>query len=763
MSPRTDALRYHSKGRPGKIEVVPTKPTHTQRDLSLAYTPGVAEPCREIARSAEESYRYTARGNLVAVVTDGSAVLGLGDIGPEASKPVMEGKGVLFKRFADIDVFDLELDADGAEDVIRFCQMLEPTVGGINLEDIRAPRSFRVERELRDMLDIPVFHDDQHGTAIISGAALVNALHLVDKSIEDVRIVFSGAGGAAVATAEHYLRLGARRENIVMADSVGVVYEGREQMDPFKAQFARDTDLRTLAEAMEEADVFVGLSVGDIVDREMVASMSERPVVFAMANPVPEIMPEDVKAAAPDAIVATGRSDYPNQVNNVLGFPFIFRGALDVRARAINDEMMMAATRALAKLAREDVPEAVAAAYGGERLHFGPEYLIPKPFDTRVLLSVAPAVARAGMETGVARRDVDLEEYRAELEARLGPGREFMRRIINQAGRAPKRIVLPEGECERVVRSTTVIRDEGIGTPVLVGRSEKIREVAEREEVDLRGVEIQDPESAETRERRERYAERFWRSRHRKGITRAEARSRMRDPMYFGAMMVAAGDGDTLLTGADQYYPDALRPSLQAIGPEQETPRVAGLYLMVFADELYVIADATVNPDPTAEELSEIAIVCAEFAVRFGVEPRVAMLSFSNFGSTRHPAATKVREAVSLVKERRPDLTVDGEMQVDTALSTDALREIYPFADLDEPANVLVFPNLDAANSAYKLLAQLGGAEAIGPVLLGMAEPVHVLQRGASAAEIAHLAAISVVDAQAREKGGLDDGELIAE
>ena len=757
MSPRTDALRYHSEGRPGKIEVVPTKPTHTQRDLSLAYTPGVAEPCREIARSAEESYRYTARGNLVAVVTDGSAVLGLGDIGPEASKPVMEGKGVLFKRFADIDVFDLELDADGADDVIRFCEMLEPTVGGINLEDIRAPRSFRVERELRDRLDIPVFHDDQHGTAIISGAALVNALHLVDKAIEDVKIVFSGAGGAAVATAEHYLRLGARRENITMADSAGVVYEGREHMDPYKGQFARDTEKRTLAEAMEGADVFVGLSVGDVVDREMVAAMSERPIVFAMANPVPEIMPEDVEEAAPDAIVATGRSDYPNQVNNVLGFPFIFRGALDVRARAINEEMKMAATRALAKLAREDVPEAVAAAYGGERLHFGPDYLIPKPFDTRVLLSVAPAVARAGMETGVARREVDLVEYRAELEARLGPGREFMRRIINQAGRSPKRIVLPEGECERVVRATTVIRDEGIGTPVLVGRQEKIREVAEREEVDLRGVEIQDPESPETRNRREREA------RQRKGITRAEARARMRDPMYFGAMLVESGDADTLLTGADQYYPDALRPSLQAIGPEEETPRVAGLYLMVFSDELYIVADATVNPDPTAEELSEIAIVCAEFAVRFGVEPRVAMLSFSDFGSSRHPAARKVREAVSRVKERRPDLTVDGEMQADTAMNAETLREVYPFADLDEPANVLVFPNLDAANSAYKLLADLGGAEAIGPVLLGMAEPVHVLQRGASAAEIAHLAAISVVDAQAREKGGLDDGELIAE
>ncbi len=746
---REEALRYHEEGRPGKIEVVPSKPTRTQRDLSLAYTPGVAEACRAIDRDVEDSYRYTARGNLVAVVTDGSAVLGLGDIGPEASKPVMEGKAVLFKRFADIDVFDLEIDADGTADVIRFCEMLEPTVGGINLEDIGAPACFEVERELRKRLDVPVFHDDQHGTAIISGAALVNALELAGKEIDEARIVFSGAGAAAVATADHYVALGADPGNILMYDSSGLVTPDREGMGPEKARYARESDRRELREGMEGADVFVGLSVGGLVDGEMVASMADDPVVFAMANPDPEILPEEAKAARDDVIMATGRSDYPNQVNNVLGFPFIFRGALDVRARAINEEMKMAATRALAELTREDVPEAVAAAYGEERMRFGREYLIPTAFDTRVLLWVAPAVARAAMETGVARREIDLEEYRVELEARLGPARELMRSLMDRARRAPKRIVFPEGENENVIRATAIIREEGLGTPILLGEQDDVERVAGREGVDLEGVEVIDPERAD---RHQLYAQRYWEKRQRKGVTRAEADWLMEEPTYFASMMVETGDADTLIAGVNMYYPDALRPALQTIGTGPERRRVAGLYMMVFEDDIYFFADTTVTIEPSAEDMAEAAILSADFAARLGVPPRIAMLSFSNFGSSRHEEAVKVRRATELVKEERPDLAVDGEMQADTAVVEEILRETYPFSELDEAANVLIFPKLAAANVCYKLLSRLGGAEAIGPVLLGTEKPVHILQRGATAAEIVNLAAISVVDAETRRR-----------
>jgi malate dehydrogenase (oxaloacetate-decarboxylating)(NADP+) len=745
----SEALRYHAEGRPGKLEVVPTKPTRTQRDLSLAYTPGVAEACRAIAEDRGESYRYTARGNLVAVVSDGSAVLGLGDIGPHAAKPVMEGKAVLFKRFADIDVFDLEIEADGPDDVVRFCEMLEPTVGGINLEDIAAPECFEIEEALRRSLDVPVFHDDQHGTAIISGAALLNALELADKEIGDVRIVFSGAGSAALATADHYVRLGADPEKILMTDRHGVIREGRGELDEHKARYARPTDARTLADAMEDADVFVGLSVGGVVDGEMVASMAGRPIVFAMANPDPEISPEEVRAVRDDALVATGRSDYPNQVNNVLGFPFIFRGALDVRARAINEEMKMAATRALARLAREDVPEAVAAAYGQERMHFGPDYLIPKPFDSRVLLSVAPAVARAAMETGVARKELDLEAYRVELEARLGPAREFMRMIMDRARSTPKRIVFPEGDNEKVVRATAIIREEGFGVPVLLGDRERIRDVAREEDVDLDGVEVVDPERSG---RHDAYADRLWRKRHRKGVTRAEADWLLDEPTYYASMMVEDGDADTLIAGVNMYYPDALRPALQVIGTGPGQERVAGLYIMVFEDRLYFFADTTVNIDPTAEQMAEIAISAADFVQRLGIPPRIAMLSFSNFGSARHAEARRVRRATEIVQEQRPDLVVDGEMQADTAVVEEMLRETYPFTRLDGPANVLVFPELSAANICYKLLSRLGRAEAIGPVLLGTEKPVHILQRGATVAEIANLAAISVVDAETRRR-----------
>ena len=747
---RTDeALRYHAEGRPGKIEVVPSKPTRTQRDLSLAYTPGVAEACRAIAAERRSSYRYTARGNLVAVVSDGSAVLGLGDIGPHAAKPVMEGKAVLFKRFADIDVFDLEVDAEGPEDVIRFCEMLEPTVGGINLEDIAAPECFEIERELRERLDVPVFHDDQHGTAIISGAALLNALELADKAIGEIRIVFSGAGAAAVATADHYLALGADPERLLMCDREGVLHTGRDDLDGAKERFARETGRRTLAEALEGADVFVGLSVGGVVDGEMVAAMAGDPIVFAMANPDPEILPEDVRAVRDDAIIATGRSDYPNQVNNVLGFPFIFRGALDTRARSINEEMKMAATRALAELAREDVPEAVSAAYGDEPMRFGREYLIPKPFDTRVLLWVAPAVARAAMETGVARKELDLEAYRSELEARLGPAREFMRSVMDRCRRHPKRIVFPEGDNEQVVRATAVIREEGFGTPILLGERERIESVAAAQNVDLEGVEIVDPERSD---RHAAYADELWRRRQRKGVTRSEADWLLDEPTYYASMMVETGDADTLIAGVSMYYPDALRPALETIGTAEGKSRVAGLYIMVFEDELYFFADTTVNIEPTAEQMAEAATLTADFVERLGIPPRIAMLSFSNFGSSRHQEAVKVRRATEMLKEQRPDLEVDGEMQADTAVVRDILQKTYPFSELTEPANVLIFPKLAAANIAYKLLSRLGGAEAIGPVLLGTEKPVHILQRGATAAEIVNLAAIAVIDAETRQR-----------
>jgi malate dehydrogenase (oxaloacetate-decarboxylating)(NADP+) len=745
---RQDALDYHGTGRPGKIAVVPTKPALTQRDLSLAYSPGVAEPCREIARDPEAVFRYTARANLVAVVSNGTAVLGLGDIGPLASKPVMEGKAVLFKRFADIDVFDLEVASKDADDVIRFCELLEPTVGGINLEDISAPECFYIEEELKRRLEIPVFHDDQHGTAVISGAALLNALDVVEKRIDAVRVVFSGAGASAIATAEHYVLLGVPRANILMCDSKGVIHTGRTGLDPYKARFAQETPLRTLAEALEGADLFVGLSVAGAVTPEMVAPMAERPIVFALANPDPEILPEEVLRVRPDAITATGRSDYPNQINNVLGFPFIFRGALDVRARAINDEMKLAATRALAALARQDVPEAVERAYGDERFRFGRDYLIPKPFDPRIMLWVAPAVARAAIESGVARLELDLELYRETLERRLGRGREVMREIINRARRDPRRIVYPEGEHERMIRGAAQAVEQRIAQPVLLGRVARIRHTAHELGIALDGVELLDPADDEALQ--ERYAQRLFATRQRKGVTLAEARERMRLPIQFGCMMVRERDVDGLVAGEEMYYPDTIRPALEIVGTSPGVRHVAGLHMMVFENDLLFFADTTVNIEPDAETLAEIAVLAARFVRRLGIEPRVAMLSFSNFGSVRHPASEKVRQATALVRALEPALEVDGEMQVDTAVLPEVLSRTYPFSRLRSAANVLVFPSLDAANIAYKLMHRLGGAEAIGPILLGIARPIHVLQRGSSAAEIMHLTALAVVDAQER-------------
>ena len=748
-SRRQEALDYHSQGRPGKIQVTPTKPFKDQRDLSLAYTPGVAEPCLEIAKRPEDGYLYTAKGNLVAVVSNGTAVLGLGNIGALAGKPVMEGKGILFKAFADIDVFDLEVGSENPEDVIRFCQLLEPTVGGINLEDIRSPDCFYIERRLRETLSIPVFHDDQHGTAIISGAALLNALLVVKKDIGKVRVVFAGAGAAAIATAEHYVRLGVQREHITMCDHKGVIYQGRAEMDEFKQRFAIPTKARALAEVLHGADVFVGLSVGGIVTPDMLQGMAKNPIIFALANPTPEIMPDEAKKARPDAIVATGRSDFPNQVNNVLGFPFIFRGALDCRAKQINEEMEMAATRALASLAKEEVPESVTRAYGGDKLKFGPDYLIPKPFDPRVLLWVAPAVAWAAVASGIAGRIIDVEEYRAELDARLGPERQVMRGLITRAQQDPPSIVFPEGDDPRILRAARIVADEGIARPILLGDLDAIRHQADDAALSLEDIELLDPHTASEREQ---FAEELWRRRQRRGMTLREAQARVLDPIYYGLLMLRAGRADALLAGEEVDYPDSIRPALEVIGVEPGRTHVSGIYMMIFRQQTFFFADATVNIEPDAETLAEIATATASFVQKLGIEPRVAMLSFSNFGSVRHPQARKVQQAVSLLHERAPDLQVDGEMQADTAVVERILTQVYPFTKLRGPANVLIFPDLNAANIAYKLLARLGEAQAIGPILVGMDRPVHVLQRLSEVPDIVNMAVIAAVDALERRR-----------
>jgi malate dehydrogenase (oxaloacetate-decarboxylating)(NADP+) len=742
-----DALEYHSASPAGKISVTPTKPCRTQRDLSLAYTPGVAVPCLEIQRDPSLAYKYTAKGNLVAVVSNGTAVLGLGNIGAQAGKPVMEGKGVLFKRFADIDVFDIELATEDPQEVIRTCQLLEPTFGGINLEDIKAPECFLIEEELRKTMKIPVFHDDQHGTAIISGAGLLNGLELAGKRIEDVKVVFNGAGASAISCAAHYVNLGVRRENIILCDTKGVVYEGRtEGMNPYKARFASTTAARTLAEALVGADVFFGLSVGGAVTPEMIAHMAPDPLIFALANPDPEIAYDVALATRPDAIMATGRSDFPNQVNNVLGFPFIFRGALDVRATTINEEMKLAATRALAALAKEDVPDSVLRAYGLERLAFGREYIIPTPFDPRVLIWEASAVAQAAMETGVARVHLDMEKYREQLERRLGRAHEVMRIMIHKAQQHPKRVVFTEGDEGKILRASQILLDEKIATPILLGNKDIIGVRASDLHLHLGGAEIVDPA---TSAKLEEYAEEFYSLRQRKGITRTEAAQLVRNRTTFGSLMVRLGDADALIGGLTTHYPDTIRPALQVIEPRQGLHKVAGVYVLITPKgDLYFLADATVNIEPGAEDLAEIAIQAAEKARRFDQEPRVAMLSFSNFGSTRHELSDKVRRAVELVRRRAPSLMIDGEMQADTAVVPRIIDETYPFSTLKGGANVLIFPNLEAGNIAYKLLDRLGGAELIGPLLTGLSRPVHVLQRGSEVNDIVQLAAVAVVDAQ---------------
>ncbi|MGE4580020.1 MAG: NADP-dependent malic enzyme [Desulfuromonadales bacterium] len=748
MSKRQDALDYHSTGRKGKIEVITTKPCATSRDLSLAYSPGVAEPCLEIEKNPNDAYKYTAKGNLVAVVSNGTAVLGLGDIGALAGKPVMEGKGVLFKRFADVDVFDIELDTKDPDEIIRTVKLLEPTFGGINLEDIKGPECFYIEEELQKIMNIPVFHDDQHGTAIIANAGLLNALELIGKKIEDVRIVVNGAGAAGIACANMALTLGARIENMYLCDSKGVIYKGRTSgMNEYKERLANDTEMRTLEEAMTGADVFFGVSVKGAVTREMVASMAKDPIIFAMANPDPEITPDEAKAVRDDVIIGTGRSDYNNQVNNVLCFPFLFRGALDTHASAINAEMKMAAVKALAGLAKQDVPDSVRKAYGNVEIKFGREYLIPKPFDPRVLLHVAPAVAQAAMDSGVARRPIEnMERYRESLEALQGRSKEIMRALINKAKANPKRIVFPEGEDEKVLRAAQILIDERIAIPILLGFKDEIDAKVKELGLDLGNVEIINTMRAD---KTDAYTDMLFQDRQRKGVTLAEA-SRLikKNRNYYGAMMVKNGDADALLSGVSHHYPDVIRPALEVIGKQDGLSKVHGLYMMVFKKDVVFCADTTVTIEPTAEELAETAILTAHKARYFEVEPRIAMLSFSNFGSTEHPLSLKVKRATALVQEWAPDLVIDGEIQANVALDPDLIARQYPFSKLKGNANVMIFPDLQSGNIAYKLLAKLGGAEAVGPILMGMKKPVHVLQRGDDVADIVNMAAVAVVDAQ---------------
>jgi len=745
---RAEALEYHTGKRHGKLAVVATKPCVTQRDLSLAYTPGVAEPCLEIAKDARLAYEYTNKGNLVAVVSNGTAVLGLGDIGAIAGKPVMEGKGVLFKRFADIDVFDIEVESHDPKEIIRFCQMLEPTLGGINLEDIKAPECFEIEEELKRTMGIPVFHDDQHGTAIISGAALINALEVVGKRIDEVKVVFCGAGASGIACAKFYLLLGVRPENLTMVDTKGVIYKGRTAgMNPYKEAFAIETDARTLLDAMRGADVFTGVSAKGMVTQEMVKVMAGDPIIFAMANPDPEITPEEALAVRDDIVMCTGRSDYPNQVNNVLGFPFIFRGALDVAATSINEEMKLAASHALAALAKEDVPDSVIRAYGGQPLKFGRNYLIPKPFDYRVLLWEAPAVAEAAIRTGVARAPYSSrEDYVRELENRLSRTRQVMHVVFDQARLDPKRIVFPEGESEKIVRAAKILVNEGICRPVLLGDRKTISQMLVEHELNKESVEVVDPASDP---HAARYAERFHDMRWRKGVTAVTAAKAMRDPIYFGNMMVHEGDADGLIAGLTLSYPETIRPALQIHKTLPHLKLVAGVYLLLFEDRMLFIADTTVNQDPTAEDLAEIAHLSAEVAHNyFGEEPKVAMLSYSNFGSNIDQRSSKVRDAVAIVQKRWPELVIEGEMQADTAVEPSIAHETFPMSRIHGDANVLVCPDLASANIAYKLLWRLGKVEAIGPILTGIGAPVHVLQHGVEVTDIVNMTALCVRKAQ---------------
>ncbi len=751
---KEDALEYHEKGRPGKIEVIPTKETKTQRDLALAYSPGVAEPCKEIHANPEDVYKYTAKGNLVAVISNGTAVLGLGDIGPEASKPVMEGKGLLFKIFADIDVFDIELNSTDIDHFVSVVKALEPTFGGINLEDIKAPECFEIETRLKKELSIPIMHDDQHGTAIISGAALLNALDLVGKDISKVKFVVSGAGASAISCCKIYIALGADVKNIFMFDSKGLITAVRTDLDDNKKLFANHTNDMTLPEAMVGADVFIGLSKGNILSQDMVKSMAGDPIVFALANPDPEIPYEDAIAARPDIIMATGRSDYPNQVNNVLGFPYIFRGALDVRATAINEEMKLAAVKALAKLAKEPVPDIVNVAYNEKSLRYGPTYIIPKPIDPRLLVTVSTAVAKAAVGSGVARKPItNWEAYEAELYKRLGSDDNLLRFIINKAKQNPKRVVFADAENLKVLKAAQIAKDDGIAIPILLGEERKIKALIEEHNLQLDDVEIIDPRSDEQSQKRDKFGALFFWKRNRRGYNMYEARKIMRERTYFGCMMVETGEADAFISGLTRQYPNTLRPALEIIGMEEGAGRAAGMYIMLSKKGPLFFADTTVNFNPTEDELVDITTLTARAVENLNIKPRIAMLSYSNFGSSTSPEAVLVRNAVAKIKHKHPEMIIDGEMQAGIAFNKDLLRENYPFSDLvNESPNTLIFPNLAAGNIAYHLLQEVGGAEAVGPILLGLRKPVHVLQLGSSVRQIVNMVAIAVVEAQIKSQ-----------
>ena len=745
---REDALKYHSEGQPGKIEVVPTKTLSSQLDLALAYSPGVAEPCLEIAANKEDVYKYTAKGNLVGVISNGTAVLGLGNIGPEASKPVMEGKGVLFKKFAGIDVFDIEIDCTDPEEFIRIVKSLEPTFGGVNLEDIKAPESFKIEEELKKQMQIPVMHDDQHGTAIISAAALLNALELVGKKIEEVKMVMNGAGAAAIACAKLYVALGVRKENIVMFDKEGAITSDRTDLDPYKSLFVSAKPVSSLLEAMTGADVFVGLSAGNVLKEEHIKAMAADPIVFALANPIPEIGYDLAMSLRSDIIMATGRSDHPNQVNNVLGFPFIFRGALDVRATAINEAMKLAAVKAIASLAKETVPDIVSKAYGQNTMTFGREYLIPKPLDPRLITTISPAVAKAAMDSGVARKQIiDWDQYHVDLMKRIGIDQKLMSRVISRAKKDPKRVIFAEADNAKILKSAQIIQDEKIGIPILLGNRKKIQALMEEHKLDLSNCEIIDP--FEDDNRLSEYGQLLFEKRKRKGVTPYEAKKLMRDRNYFGSVMLDLGLGDTMISGLTKDYPRTILPALNVIGVEEGMHRVAGMYIISTKKGTYFFADTTVNVDPTEDDLVEIIGLTARAVRTFGLEPRVAVLSYSNFGSSKGEVPTKTMNAVRKAKERFPELTIEGDIQANIALNTELQQENYPFSELAaKGANTLVFPNLAAGNIAYKLLMEIGGAEAIGPILLGMKKPVHILQLGSSVNEIVNMVAIAVIDAQ---------------
>ena len=751
---KQQALEYHAKGRPGKIEVVPTKEAKTQRDLSLAYSPGVASPCLEIAANPDDVYKYTAKGNLVAVISNGTAVLGLGDIGPAAGKPVMEGKGVLFKIFADIDVFDIEINEKDPAKFVEIVKALEPTFGGINLEDIKAPECFYIEKRLKEEMRIPIMHDDQHGTAIISAAALLNACELQKKRMDKLKFVVSGAGAAAVACMKLYVALGAKRENFWVYDSKGLVHESRNDLDELKKEFLAKGKNLSLTEALKDADVFIGLSKGGLLNKEMIKSMAKNPIVFAMANPDPEISWEEATEARKDIIMATGRSDYPNQVNNVLGFPYIFRGALDVRASTINEAMKLAAVKALAELTKSPVPDIVNMAYNESNISFGPNYIIPKPLDPRLLASVAPAVAKAAMESGVAKAPIqDWDRYKQELNKRLGLDNQVMRAIGSKARKNPKRIVFAEADNPKVLKAAQIVFDEGIGFPILLGNEDKIRKIAEENAVDLESLPIFDPRSDVTEEKRNQYGELFLGKMGRRGFNAYEAKKIMKDRNHYGCMMVECGDADAMISGLTKNYPDTIRPAIQIIGMEEGVSKIAGMYMMLTKRGPIFLADTTVNFNPTAEELAEITLLAAKEIRQFNITPRIALLSYSNFGSSNSPEAKLVAKARKIIKEKAPSLIVDGEMQASLAFNKELMLENYPFSELaDQDVNTLIFPNLSAGNIAYNLMKELGSADAVGPILLGLKKPVHILQLGSSIRSIVNMAAIAIVDAQLKCK-----------